>query len=117
MGQKVRVTNLFGGGASIGGIDPKEEMQTNQGKIINVTNDICTLTVGNHYAGGSGRCEYADKLFVLVADVTGVWQWPTGYGSQLWCRTGEFPNGTPVINATGTAIMVDGGNLILHFGR
>jgi hypothetical protein len=117
MGQKVRVTNLFGGGASIGGIDPKEQMQTNQGKIINVTNDICTLTSGDHYAGGSGRYEYADKLFILYSHATGVWSFPTGDGSQLFARTGEFPNGTPVINATGTAIMVDGGNLILHFGR
>lgn len=117
MGQKVRVTNLFGGGASIGWIDPKVDMETDQGKITAISDNIVTLTTGDHYQGGAGRQEYADKLFVLYSHVTGVWAFPTGDGSMYLSRTGEFPNGTPVIQNTGCAVMLDGGDFILSFGR
>ncbi len=116
MGLKVKVTKLFGGGGSVGSIDPKVNMQVDQGKILGITNDICLLGSGTHYAGGSGRFEYADKLFVLYSHVTGVWAFPTGDGSQVPVRSGLYPQPPDIIDS-GSAIAVDGGARILSFGR
>lgn len=116
---KVNVVNLFKASACLGKIDPKVGMQTNRGRIVRVSGDLCELASGDHNKihPDARFKDYPDKLDVLYSHATGVWAFPTGDGAFYLGRSGLFPNGTPEVPGTGSAIMLDGGRTILSFGR
>src|SRR5262245_45817883 len=91
---KVRVTKLLGGTGFIGLMDPKVNMQTNQGKILSLDSGNYTVVVGR----GTGNFKqkfYPHDLFVTQAHATGVHAFPTGDGSVVFGHKGVFPNGIP----------------------
>ncbi len=98
---KVRVVKLFGASAGKGMMDPKVNMSTNQGTIVQVKSSGTFLVSVSGQGVGSPRDFYAHQLFVSEDQATGVFSYPTGDGSVVFGRAQEWPSGVPVASVTG----------------
>lgn len=113
--EKVRVTRLLGGSATIGLIDPKVGMVTGQGTITALDSGNFQVTVSG--AGvGSPRKAYPHELTLSETLATGTYSFPSGDGSVKFGHKGIFPNGPLQALGTGTAFATGGGT-VFTFGR
>lgn len=99
---KVRVTRLFGAGATVGWIDPKVGMVTQQGTVTAIASSGQSILVSVSGDGvGLVTQYYAHQLLVHQSQATGLFSYPTGDGSVAFGRNGVWANGVPVIPGTG----------------
>lgn len=94
---KVRVTKLFGAGATVGWCDPKVGMTTDRGPVLALDAGNGQITVGVG-SGNTAQKFYPHQLNISHANATGVgdaWSaaFPTGVGCVAFGRTTAVPIG------------------------
>jgi hypothetical protein len=123
---KVRVTALFGAGASRGWMDPKLNMVTNKGTICTITGEGpggSGASIIGVSGNGVGRLTYVYpyQLEVQMSEATGNWSYPTGDGSVQFGHQGVFPSGVSQAAGTGMyykeGIDTDANNGVFTFSR
>lgn len=107
---KVRVTKFYGGADTMGVMDPKVGMQTDQGKIITL-NDSTVTASGDTVRIFSDH--YAEHLLVLESEALDNWSWPTGDGSVVFGRSVSWPDGVPDVAESGMAYATGHGAPVL----
>lgn len=112
---KVRVTNLMGGGGFIGWMDPKVNMNTNFGKILGLDSGNFQVTVGLGTGDYPGKF-YPHQLYVTQLEATGNWSYPTGDGAHQFGHHDVFPNGVQQGLGSGMAFEKADGS-IFTFGK
>jgi hypothetical protein len=116
---KVRVTRLFGGGATAGYADPKPNM-----KVKHHAQDrwIVGLDSGNFQvslslsSGGAVMAKAYPHALTVPTGTAIYFGWPTAPGSVTLGHSGVFPNGVAL--AVGSGMEYMGGNgQVTYFSR
>ncbi len=108
----INVTEIYGGGTTIGQVEAELDMSTNLGIIAQISGLLMRVASGSQDAW-----HYEHELEALESHVISNFDYPTGVKCHSWARSVRFPNGFVQNLNSQTGITYNTGNGIGRTSR